>query len=528
MKKRNYLKMAGVFLILIVCILLSEPHVTKAEAISKATPYTVGTNITGALAEGGEDQQYYMFNLQSSGAIHLTGSAYMNSNYVYIYDESALELWSKTCYWNSTSEVISYDETIYLTSGTYYFCIRKSNYYGSYNLNISFESSNETFIEKNGGSNNSLNDANTINVHGTTYIGQMAINDEKDFYKFDLTNSGKVSFNATFLNMEYVSWKIYGQDGFELCSEQPYWNSTTKNIAVDEDIYLNSGSYYLVISERYERYGKYSFSLTYTSSNETFSEKAGGSNNGIETASELILSHNYNGVLTLDDDKDFYRFTVGTSQTLTIVSDLQMEYAGIKLYDSNGNEIWSESPYWNSITQTISFSRKTVLERGTYYLAIVQSYGRCGNYTLSISPLTQENCSHDEYDQQWVDATYFSKGYTKHTCKDCGYTYKDNYQPVKKLSQEYLYSYCSSGKGSLTVYWDTQSDASGYQIRLCRGKNFGSGVITKTVNGSSKSSYTIKKLSRNKKYYVQIRSYKKSGKKTVYGKWSEKRVYRTK
>lgn len=528
MKKRNYLKMAGVFLILIVCILLSEPHVTKAEAISKATPYTVGTNITGALAEGGEDQQYYMFTLQSSGAIHLTGSAYMNKNYVYIYDESALELWSKTCYWNSTSEVISYDETIYLTAGTYYFCIVRGRGYGNYNFNISFESSNETFMEKNGGSNNSLNEASTVNVQGTTYNGQIAINDEKDFYKFDLSNSGKVHLNSTFQNMRYVSWKLYDQDGSELVSKDSYWNDTTRNIVIDTDLYLNSGTYYLVMS-RYNSYGKYSFSLTFTSANETYSESAGGSNNGVETASQLTLSKNYNGMLALNDEQDFYKFTINSSQTLVIDADLYMRSAVLKLFDVQGNEVWSETAWWNDITQTINYERKTVLNKGTYYLAVVRyDSNYCGNYSLKVSPLTKDNCSHEEYDDQWVDATYFSKGYTKHTCKDCGYTYKDNYQPVKKLSQEYLYSYCSSGKGSLTVYWDTQSDASGYQIRLCRGKNFGSGVITKTVNGSSKSSYTIKKLSRNKKYYVQIRSYKKSGKKTVYGKWSEKRVYRTK
>ena len=205
-----------------------------------------------------------------------------------------------------------------------------------------------------------------------------------------------------------------------------------------------------------------------------------------------------------------------------------MKYVYVKLYDDMGNEIWSENPYNNTTTQIINFEKMTMSTKGVYYLAIVRDGNYTGNYSLNVSRLTKDNCSHKDYDQQWVEATYFSKGYTKHICKDCGYTYKDNYQSIKKLAQVYLHTYGNSGKGSLTIYWDRQTDASGYQIRLCRGKNFGGGVITKTVKGSSKSSYTIKKLSRDKKYYVQIRSYKKSGTKTVYGQWSKKETFKTK
>lgn len=53
------------------------------------------------------------------------------------------------------------------------------------------------------------------------------------------------------------------------------------------------------------------------------------------------------------------------------------------------------------------------------------------------------------------------------------------------------------------------------------------GVKIKLIKGRTKSKKTIKKLSRKKKYYVQVRAYKKSGKKIVYGKWSAKKCLKT-
>ncbi len=529
MKRGINLKTTVIGLMIMISLLVNGVQTAKAETITQAKTYTIGTVENGVLAEGGEKRVYYMFELPSSGAVHLTGSAYMERIQLYFYDQNANELWHEDPYWNSTSEIISIDRTIYLTSGTYYFCVgRYNNYYGNFNFNITFESSNESFTEQNGGSNNTIGTASTVNTTGMQYNAQLAVNDEKDFYKINLSNSGKINFNATFFNLQRIYWRIYDQNGEELLEREPWWNDTTKNITVDEDIYLTSGTYYLAITRYGDRYGKYSFSVPFTSSNETYLETSGGSNNGIETASELVLDKSYVGVLAVNDEKDFYRFRLSSDQTISIASDLQIERVYFKLYDVQGKEIWSENPWCNTVTQIINFNRLTTLGKGTYYLAVVRDGNRYGDYTLKISQLTQENCPHNEYEEQWVDATYFAKGYKKHTCKDCGYTYKSDYQPVKKLSQVYLYNAYVSGKGSLKIYWDYQSDASGYQIRYCRGKNFSSGVITKTVKGSSKSNYTIRKLGRNKKYYVQVRSYKKSGSKTVYGKWSSKKIYKTK
>ena len=74
-----------------------------------------------------------------------------------------------------------------------------------------------------------------------------------------------------------------------------------------------------------------------------------------------------------------------------------------------------------------------------------------------------------------------------------------------------------SMKKALKLKWSKVKSAEGYQIQFSLYKNF---KKTKTINvKKSKNRYTLKKLKRNKKYYVRIRAYRGKGKKRVFGKW---------
>lgn len=67
--------------------------------------------------------------------------------------------------------------------------------------------------------------------------------------------------------------------------------------------------------------------------------------------------------------------------------------------------------------------------------------------------------------------------------------------------------------------------AKGYQVRYATNKKFKKAVVKTTT----KRTYTIKKLKKNKTYYVQVRAFKKAGKVRKYGAWSNrKRVKITK
>lgn len=525
MKKIKFFIMMVV--LLMICGINSK-NVFAAETISSASNYTLGTTQYGVITENGEEKQYYRLTLDSSGRIDISGTVYMEYVNLYLYDENGNELYHSTPSWNSTLELITIGEELYLTKGVYYFCIGKSwGCVGDYNFKIDFTSTNETFTELNGGSNNTINSANNVSIDGTQYTAQIAKNDEKDFFKMVLGDSGKVNFKATFNSMEGVYWKLYDGEGNELSSNVSSWNSTTEDITVDEDLHLTAGTYYLAISKYGVCYGRYNFTLLFTSAEESFRETNGGTNNSVREASLIKVDTSYAGQIAMNDEKDFYSFTLSSSKSLSINVTAGIEEVYVTLYDVNGNEIWSQNPSWNSTTEKIYFTKNTALSAGTYYLAVSRDWGYCGNYTLSVEGLTQSNCDHD-FDNHYVDATYFDQGYRLYTCEICGYSYKDDYSSKRVLEQGYLYSYCSTGKGKMYLYWSTVSDATGYQIRYSKDKSFKTGVVTKNVSGQSSGSKTISKLSRKKKYYVQVRPYVKSGGKTAYGKWSAKKALKTK
>lgn len=81
----------------------------------------------------------------------------------------------------------------------------------------------------------------------------------------------------------------------------------------------------------------------------------------------------------------------------------------------------------------------------------------------------------------------------------------------------------SSSKKTLSVTWKKDKTVTGYQLQFCHVKNFKRGTYQKNFK-MKKTSAKVSGI-KSKVYYVRIRSYKKVGKKTYYGAWSNvKRV----
>ena len=73
----------------------------------------------------------------------------------------------------------------------------------------------------------------------------------------------------------------------------------------------------------------------------------------------------------------------------------------------------------------------------------------------------------------------------------------------------------------LAVGWAKDKRASGYQVQVSTDKKFKKGMKSKNL---PKTAYTFTKLKTGKKYYVRVRSYKKSGKETLYSAWSKAKL----
>lgn len=85
----------------------------------------------------------------------------------------------------------------------------------------------------------------------------------------------------------------------------------------------------------------------------------------------------------------------------------------------------------------------------------------------------------------------------------------------------------SKASRQIKVTYARNVKASGYEIRYST-KSSMKKAKTVTVKGNKNVSKTIKKLSAGKKYYVQVRSYKKVARGTYYSAWSAKKAVRVK
>ena len=103
----------------------------------------------------------------------------------------------------------------------------------------------------------------------------------------------------------------------------------------------------------------------------------------------------------------------------------------------------------------------------------------------------------------------------------------------KILPQGTSLSKLKPAKKAMTVIWKKQTRkmaaarVTGYQIRYSL-KSSMKGAITKTAKGYKRSSLKIQKLKKKKTYYVQIRTYMKTGGKVYYSAWSKKKAVKVK
>ena len=112
--------------------------------------------------------------------------------------------------------------------------------------------------------------------------------------------------------------------------------------------------------------------------------------------------------------------------------------------------------------------------------------------------------------------------------------FKGKYKGTKKLTYQIKPKGVSlkkitSGNKKLTVKWNKNTtQTTGYQIQYAIDSTFYSDENKIKIGSNKTTSKTIKKLKKNKKYYVRIRTYKKVGGKKIYSSWSKTLKVKTK
>ena len=117
-----------------------------------------------------------------------------------------------------------------------------------------------------------------------------------------------------------------------------------------------------------------------------------------------------------------------------------------------------------------------------------------------------------------VKPTYTAQGYTLHKCSVCGYSYKDNETAKLTLAKVSGFKVKSKTSTSVTLQWNKNSSASGYEIEQYKS---GKWVNVAKITGNATTSYTVKGLAAGTAgYQFRIRAYRTEGKNKAYSGYS--------
>ena len=229
-------------------------------------------------------------------------------------------------------------------------------------------------------------DASQLDMPGNASLikGHLHLEEDSDFFKIYLDTSGYLEIFA-YLFDDQPWLTLFDRDANQIISDMGLSQR------------LEPGEYYLQFTNHYS---SLNYPTEYHLLTSWHPDQFGDS---IEDSYELLITDNkaeINGLLSPQEDKDYFRFHLSENGNLTVytVSNPETDYT---LLDSNGNELAFK--YQNSwITEELTI--------GTYYVVVEEGLEPAHNYTLKIE-FTPEGQDPDEYGNSFEAATSIELGY---------------------------------------------------------------------------------------------------------------------
>ena len=228
----------------------------------------------------------------------------------------------------------------------------------------------------------SISNASAISF-GKTYSGVM-VKDGEDYYKFTLSSSGRIKVSLSG-NLWNISAYLYSADGSQLDKNSLGKDSNSDTLVWEESYDLVAGVYYLKFSELYSETGNYSFSVSFDNAQESFSENQESKNNSFERSNEINFSKTYKGQIALNDESDYYKFTLSSSGRIKVSLSGNLWNISAYLYSADGSQLDKNSLGKDSNSDTLVWEESYDLVAGVYYLKFSELYSETGNYSFSVS-----------------------------------------------------------------------------------------------------------------------------------------------
>ena len=246
----------------------------------------------------------------------------------------------------------------------------------------------------------------------------------------------------------------------------------------------------------------------------------------------MSKSGTYTKIATIESGSTV-SYTNGTSGTYKVTSG-KTYYYKVYAYASTGTSAASSTKSIrfltagkiSSLTNTsggITIKWSKVSGASGYYVYRKTGSGSYSNVKTVTSGSTVSYSDTAVKSKNGTTYTYYVIPYYKNSS---GTVTKGSYSNTKKMVRMTAVSLSSvknSSSKKMTVKWAKNSKATGYQIQYSTSSSFASGNKTVTVSGTSSSSKVISSLTKNKTYYVRVRSYKTVSGTKYYSAWSGKK-----
>lgn len=226
-----------------------------------------------------------------------------------------------------------------------------------------------------------------------------------------------------------------------------------------------------------------------------------------------------------------WSITNGTCNAVLKIGDVT--YTGVfsPQYDESGNKTLVLTFSGAGDDNSTAWLSKQVNHNFEYYRTVAPTCTKSGYDTIKCTDCSayyrtnyKSYLGHSYASKVVTKApTYKSTGVFTSTCKRCG---AKKTSSISKLANTSITG-LTSLKCGFKISWKKQTSSTGYQIRYSRYSNMSKSKAY-SVTKNSIYSKSITKLSANRKYYVQVRTYRVINGKRYYSAWSTKKAVTTK
>lgn len=359
----------------------ADPHVEleNNDTYAVATPIMPNTTYTGVLSRS-NDVDFYAFTLSETSAVNIVLGASGNGGKspayactLYAADGSRLTALSL-----SGNQQRTESGSVYLASGTYYAEVTKGSVHlgDAYTLHVDVSSASATEAE----SNNTMESANPIAVN-TDVLASFALQGDVDYYTFTLPQDAviqpKISFKPTDNSARTYVITIVDHNRQEMLKASIGGKETAKSLTPSV---LTKGTYTVKVENPRFVQQEYTLNIACMPVDAAESEP----NNSAALAAELLRGAPRTGVLSSEEDVDYYRlvFKEQTNVTLnfSFARSTVQNTAYVLAFESNGKTLQTFSVKGDSGGTSLSLQ----FNPGEYYIKLKPSVWLSAVYTLGI------------------------------------------------------------------------------------------------------------------------------------------------